>query len=325
MDKIQVEEFLRVAYAAILGRPIDMHGLNSYTKELLSSSLTHADVLSRLMNSQEGLASRREFGDYSLASDDFFTSFFTENIKSNSINLKLDKFISYDEFIGKVAEFGLNSGDYFVEHSRRFYEIACAIHALIRTKPAESIKVLDFGAAHTANILSVSYDDRVSLYDCNIMRDLHLPEIVKHQFVVNLEKDNIENIKLDDGFDVLIFSEVLEHLRVNPYRIFNFFKNNLKSDGNLILTTPNFFRAQNVKAFYSRSKMQPYVSANTSYENLHSYHVREYCCNEILQISKDVGLKLDAFWFSDCWDDPSVVRLMPEDQLANLFFVFSKV
>ncbi|HYK92892.1 MAG TPA: class I SAM-dependent methyltransferase [Thermoplasmata archaeon] len=50
---------------------------------------------------------------------------------------------------------------------------------------------------------------------------------------------------LPDGYDLLLFVEVLEHLLVNPLLLFREFWNHLKPGGYLFLTTPNQSRLRN--------------------------------------------------------------------------------
>ena len=50
----------------------------------------------------------------------------------------------------------------------------------------------------------------------------------------------------DNSFDIILFSEVLEHLVVNPLKIFSEFQRILKKSGYLLITTPNAARLTNI-------------------------------------------------------------------------------
>jgi SAM-dependent methyltransferase len=87
-------------------------------------------------------------------------------------------------------------------------------------------------------------------------------------------------------FDLIVFSEVVEHLGVAPEYVFAFLASLLADRGILICTTPN---AADV------SKRMRLALGGNPYERLRLYsvnpgHVREYTKRELCEIAGGVGL-----------------------------------
>jgi hypothetical protein len=323
MTKEEADNFIRIAYSVILGRPVDMHGYTHYMKELLDGSTTPSGIIKRFILTDEYRArNKASASPYSTNEDPTFTNYYTKEVDSNTKMTRSFKLSTYNDFVESVKNNQGAMGGYFIEHSRRFYEMVSTIAFLVKQLDGQPINVLDFGTSHTANMVSKALDNRCALYDCDIEHSKTLPPFIKKQFVLNLERDNLRNHILDTKMDIIIFCEVIEHLRVNPSNLFRFLKNNLAPGGYLFITTPNFFRSQNVSHFKARLPMQPYVPESMSYNQLHGYHVREYCANELMEFGTVSGLQLYAFWFSDCWDAVSASETMPPEELGNLCFVF---
>lgn len=74
--------------------------------------------------------------------------------------------------------------------------------------------------------------------------DIHEPSIAaarRRYPLANLEFATVpagQTLRFDEGFDAIICSEVIEHLK-DPSRLLTAFKDMLKPDGRLIITTPN--------------------------------------------------------------------------------------
>ena len=101
----------------------------------------------------------------------------------------------------------------------------------------------------------------------------------------------------------------------------HFLGNHLNPHGKIILTTPNFYNHNNLNSFRLRQSMQPDVPYNLEYHQLHFHHVHEYCAHEVFTAAEAANLKLEAFWFSDCWDR-NVQATIPIEARSNLVFIF---
>jgi hypothetical protein len=88
-------------------------------------------------------------------------------------------------------------------------------------------------------------------------------------------------------FDLIVFSEVIEHLAVAPEYTLAFLRSLLTGRGVLICTTPN------AAEIAKRLRM---LAGRNPYERLRLYalnpgHIREYTRQELCQIAESVGLR----------------------------------
>lgn len=91
----------------------------------------------------------------------------------------------------------------------------------------------------------------------------------------------------DDSFDVVLFSEVLEHFNFHPLIVFQEIARVLKKGGRLIVTTPNLNRLNNVLKLVTGQSVNNDITL-AYYEGT---HYREYTKKEIFFLSEQVGLK----------------------------------
>jgi len=91
----------------------------------------------------------------------------------------------------------------------------------------------------------------------------------------------------DNYFDLVIFTEVLEHLFVPPTIVLTKIKRVLRPGGKLILSVPNFATLINrIKLLYGNNPLKP-LDETINRERAHGYgHIREYTMKEIIQIVK---------------------------------------
>jgi len=119
-------------------------------------------------------------------------------------------------------------------------------------------------------------------------------ERVKQKSIISL---NIEKDKLpykDSYFDLILMTELIEHLTVNPLVYLAEVKRVLKPKGILLITTPNAAHLKNrSKLLLGRS---PSFSLNQLYEtgnhdgSIYHRHNREFTMSELKHILKRAGL-----------------------------------
>ena len=321
------QEFVRLAYVGILGRPADNSGLEHYTRQMLEGALRPDDVLKALMAGPEYAAKTMAGQNYNPDRDPVFANFVTSYVKETTTELLAHETESVESFERKIADYTENAGKYYDEHKRHFLETVNAIGFLfVSGRLTPGARLLEFGGSHlTAGIISTYFGDKCNIASANLTRSGWLDHIVKEQFTVNLESDEIDKCRLSDElFDIISFCEVIERLRNNPERIFKFLASNLKPGGYLYLTTPNFYRQRHIINFAARLPMQPVVPIDMPAAELHSFHVREYCANEIFQYAAGEGLQLTAFYFSACWDADDPLTPIENEERANMVFLFRK-
>lgn len=103
----------------------------------------------------------------------------------------------------------------------------------------------------------------------------------------------------DETFEVVLFCEVLEHLTIDPLRAMLELKRVLKPGGQLVLTTPNVARLENVSAFVEgRNIYDPY-----SHYGAHGRHNREYTRHELVSLLNHCGFEVERSYTANVHDD----------------------
>lgn len=175
--------------------------------------------------------------------------------------------------------------DYYNIHSSRFVFILKTIQSL---PISPSAKILDVGCYPPHIMLSLRHLG----FDVYGISSIH--ETVRDKKVASL---NIENGKLpyaDNTFDLIVFTEILEHLISDPLVIFKEFRRILKPTGYLLITTPNIFRFQNIvnliigKNIYFDLDQLKQSDPKTG--TIYYRHNREYAQSELLTLSTEAGL-----------------------------------
>ena len=119
------------------------------------------------------------------------------------------------------------------------------------------------------------------------------------EYKLNVSKCNVEVDDLNvekESMDLVIFTEVFEHLRINPIDTLLKLNRTLKKGGLMYLTTPNFFRYTNIVNFVLG---RPVVNAYYEFEKLntvgHMGHVREYAKGEVSLFIENTGFEIIDF------------------------------
>ena len=108
----------------------------------------------------------------------------------------------------------------------------------------------------------------------------------------------------ENYFDVVLLIDIIEHLHVSPRELLNYSISSLKTNGLLLIETPNTVALVNrLNVLFGKSNQ---VSANFIYWNIGEYrsHIREYTQSELKQIllyhnltavnSKMINIMIDA-------------------------------
>jgi SAM-dependent methyltransferase len=108
----------------------------------------------------------------------------------------------------------------------------------------------------------------------------------------------------DNYFDAVIFSEVIEHLNINPLPVLQEINRILKPDGILYITTPNqvsllkritIIFGGSIRNSISTSVTQIARSQNT----ICGIHWREYTLKELIEILEITGFSIKKYSFSN--------------------------
>ncbi len=109
---------------------------------------------------------------------------------------------------------------------------------------------------------------------------------------------NIEVDRLpfeDESFDVILYCEVLEHMTGDPMRSLLELKRLLRSDGRLILTTPNVARLENVARLVAGANIYDPYSGYGPYGR----HNREYTRHELCRLMAICGFSENLVFTAD--------------------------
>jgi SAM-dependent methyltransferase len=180
--------------------------------------------------------------------------------------------------------------NYFVMHQARFADILQLSKTYV---PDPFARVLDVGRSELTAYLSKFYKDVHTLgLDPNLddggHREVSSMDAVPHIVFDLLNSNDVAAWPASGRFDLIIFSEVIEHLSLAPEYVFAALNALLKDKGGvLICTTPNAADiAKRVRAVLGRNP----------YERLRLYsmnpgHIREYTGQELREIAESVGLQ----------------------------------
>jgi SAM-dependent methyltransferase len=187
---------------------------------------------------------------------------------------------------------------YCQEHRTRF----AADLRIIETHVAPRARVLEYGAiplVMTAALAALEYD--VTAVDLEpgrfsgAIRSLGL-----HVVRCDVETEAVPFASA--RFDVVLFNELFEHLRINPVFTLTEALRVLRPGGSLLLSTPNLrsFRGIRNLLFHDQGHA---VSAGVyqQYEKLetigHMGHVREYTTREVADFLTRVGFRVEKIVF----------------------------
>jgi SAM-dependent methyltransferase len=178
---------------------------------------------------------------------------------------------------------------YLLMHEARFADTLRLCQGYV---PDPSARVLDIGRSEFTGYLGSFYGDVQTLGldsgdDDGGHREMKALDGVAHITFDLLRCDRVSNWPDCGRFDLIVFSEVIEHLSVAPEYAFALLHALLAEKGVLICTTPN--------AAEIRKRLRM-IAGHNPYERLRLYalnpgHIREYTRQELCAIAETVGLR----------------------------------
>lgn len=156
--------------------------------------------------------------------------------------------------------------------------------------------ILDIGRSPFTEIASRSLGTQIDTL--GFEADKKTETGFNYQFDLN-NSQNSENWRSDiPQYDIIVFSEVIEHLYTSPELVLKFLKSLLKAGGIIIMQTPN------AVALHKRIKMMfgknPYhlISKNTS----NPAHFREYTADELAEYCHQAGFNIEKMSIENYFD-----------------------
>jgi 2-polyprenyl-6-hydroxyphenyl methylase/3-demethylubiquinone-9 3-methyltransferase len=150
------------------------------------------------------------------------------------------------DFLAHCVPLGDIGTGYLRDHYARF--VRTRQQLLLTWKPSRNARVLDVGAhwLHQAVLYAI---DGFAITALDLPATLDLPEVRAlanlHgiQLVSNpdLECPTALGSIADDTFDIVLFTEIIEHLAFNPIRMWREIHRVMKPGARIVITTPNYY------------------------------------------------------------------------------------
>jgi SAM-dependent methyltransferase len=193
-----------------------------------------------------------------------------------------------------------DDGDNWVAEYAEYHTTRLAFDLDIVVKNAtQGAKILEYGAVPlllTAAVRTLGHD----IESIDIAPERFGRAIAQWNLVVRKVNVEVEPVPFNDNsFDVVIFNELFEHLRINPVFTLKEVHRVLKREGKLLLSTPNLRSLDGIKHLlldnlsYSCSP-----GLYEQYEKLdtigHMGHVREYTTREVIEFLGRIGFRVES-------------------------------
>lgn len=119
---------------------------------------------------------------------------------------------------------------------------------------------------------------------------------------LDIQKQDIEKERFNfesNQFDIVIFNELFEHLRINPIHTMSEVFRVLKPNGILMLSTPNFMSWRNIESLvmYNKGRAEIYNEYSKLQKLGHMGHVRLYTYVEIADFLGIIGFEVKRIIF----------------------------
>jgi len=220
--------------------------------------------------------------------------------------------------------------DYVAFHCKRIVELMGFLERWNRDRPIRSL--LDVGLSPFFALYRELFPAAEAfLVDYHAPSPEYLETIgAKEAFQIDLNKGWISSQcggPVQRGFDIIVFTEVLEHLLIDPVEALRDLLALLNPGGIIYFSTPNFFNMTTLERLLDRSNPQQRYSKADGNQGNH-YHLREYSCQELTKAVRDAGGEVIFQAFSDCWDQDCLPAQVLEElsipMRSNLVLVIGK-
>lgn len=330
-----LEETAQLLYRAVLRREPDQSGLAAYTRmlaqgrpliELLRLICDSSEYRSKILLPRDEVISRR-IDDYDIKADENIKAYLrkpviemTQTIRTRALDHR-----SFASAASRAVDMtGGHLGaqiEYLEVHIERFQEIANVILKL--GENFEIRNLLDFGLSVNSFIMRELFPN-IEIFVADRPEIAIPPNEFSGAIAIDLLDDKLSTIDFNQKFDLIVFSEVIEHVLVHPANIIQFLLRHINESGFVILTTPNLFARSKLSQISKRANpLPPYPVTYTRADAPH-FHIREYGMGEMLRMVDDAGGLVQAFFFSACWDEPESRENLPAHELGNLFLLFTR-
>ena len=131
------------------------------------------------------------------------------------------------------------------------------------------------------------------LYACNLIKFLSNEYIEKYNVKFTDTNIELQPFPFDTKFDVIIFTEIIEHLKCNPIHTLKKIKEHLSQNGRLYLSTPDSESWGKLNKYNDYKEMPVPTNSNEFIDDLgHEYQFNK---EEMYEIFAECGLEVVNF------------------------------
>jgi SAM-dependent methyltransferase len=195
--------------------------------------------------------------------------------------------VDLNQYIRELEAAGTSPADL-----RYMRESTCRFRAILATIPngPAPLRILDIGPTSFTVFLRRRFPQHefwcVDLSDA--ARARYTAEQIEHR-VCDLNRDRLP--LADEFFDLVIFTEVLEHLGIPPSRVLADIRRVLKPGGRLVLSVPNFaVLHKRIKLLLGR---QVLPDPDRAFSGDGTGHLHEYTRAEIKSLARRAGFRIE--------------------------------
>src|ERR1035437_1188962 len=157
-------------------------------------------------------------------------------------------------------------------------------------------RVLDIGCAYGTLSVFAKRLFGCEIY-CTDFTDVYLSPILRDRHGFHFAINNIENdeIPWPDKFDIIVFTEVIEHLNFHPVPTLQKIRGLLAPGGKLFVSTPDASEWGRITEYYARIEDIPWPVKS---QEVVDAHIWQYTLNELEDSVHKGGFRIDKFRYS---------------------------
>jgi 2-polyprenyl-6-hydroxyphenyl methylase/3-demethylubiquinone-9 3-methyltransferase len=216
---------------------------------------------------------------------------FGRAVVSNCMSHSLSTHPSVEELKAFLESLGGTDSNYMAGHFERYVQTKAEI---LRTWPTDKgRRMLDVGGhwLHQAALYAVDGFDVTSV---DMAATFSIPHVQKQAETLGIKlmiESDLENPQAmptlpENGFDLILFSEIIEHITFNPVQMWSVLYRLLAPGGRIVVTTPNFYalrgRCWEWKRFFSGNGAGLPVYLILGYHT-YGHHWKEFSRKELIE------------------------------------------